>query len=192
MLKKKKTSRQFFVILAVIATIILVLIFLLIIPPQQKKVEQVNQEIVEYGSTSYITPTIYPTDNTNMIFIHPQKHFSFEYPKEWQLELTQRNVREPFYQVFLTDNLKEKNFRIHFSTNGRDYPDYQEAVDYKNLGGRDVKWVTLYNNDTAVEVFTQFPNNDFGNNLIGLYIYLPQEKQAEFIKQVEEIIASLK
>ncbi len=191
MLKNKKIKHKWYFLVG-IGGVIMITIWLYFltkqISPTQEKIAQ-SEEIIP-GSTSLITPTILTNKNNNK-FIHPQNHFSFEYPKEWHLELTRRNVSQPFYQVILTNKINEKKFIIYFSSSGRDYPAYREVIEYKNLGEKNIKWVTLYNQDKAVEAFTQFTDNEFGNNLIGLYIYLPEENQEEFIKQVEDIIASL-
>ncbi len=139
-----------------------------------------------------ITPTVIPTSNNRNRFIHPQNDFSFEYPAEWKLTLSKHNYSDNWYDVQLSNNDQNK-FRIYLAVNGRDYPNYREVTEDKILGNKHVTWTTLYNNDgQAVEAFTGFPDNDFGDKLIGLYIYLPKDNQEIFIKQVEDIIASLK
>lgn len=141
---------------------------------------------------SKVTPTIISTVSNKVLFIHPTNDFSFEYPENWKIDLNKHNFSENWYEVTLKDKTDSNEFIIHFQISGRDYPEYQEVIEFKKLGGRDVKWVTLYNNNKAVEIFTQFPNNDFEHKLIGLYIYLPDENQEQFIQQVEEILTTLK
>lgn len=192
MSKKKQLFNKY--IYVIVFLIILVCIFLFI--NRQKKESLTVTKTTESGTVTNgfftaITPTIIESDDNLSTFIHPINHFSFKYPRTWQLILEKHNFSEDWYEVLLKND--ENTFRIYFSRNGRDYPAYREVIEYKNLGGKNIKWVTLYNkSNKAVEAFTQFTNNDLGNNLIGLYIYLPEENQEEFIKQVEDVIASLK
>lgn len=147
-----------------------------------------------FGSTSYITPTLIPSQNKDTLtFIHPQKHFSFDYPKGWNLIVTRLNVTDPLYDVYLTDYNKNRSFKIDFMTGGRGGPYYEyETNEQKVINGKTINWNVMYKDGKAFEAVVSFPNNDFGHKLIGLYIYLPEENQTEFIQQVEDIIASLK
>ena len=191
MFKKKKLFNNLFYI--IVFLVILVCIFILINRQKESLTDTKTAEsgTITNGFFTEITPTIIVSDDNLSTFIHPIKHFSFKYPRTWQLILEKHNFSEDWYEVLLKND--KNTFRIYFSRNGRDYPAYREVIEYKNLGGKNIKWVTLYNkSNNAVEAFTQFTNNDFGNNLIGLYIYLPEDNQEEFIKQVEDIIASLK
>lgn len=197
--KNKKNKKRNIIILIIICFFVFIL-FLLLQRIQTYKsfrkqiVDRDNITNVNDGSTSLVTPMITIGSNTSKsMFIHPQGEFTFEYPTGWYLELMKRNVSDPWYEVYLADQEKNPNFRINFITGGRDYPHYREETEYKMLGGKQIKWTTLYDsNNQAVEAFTGFPNNDFGDKLTGLYIYLPKDSQEEFISQVEDIIASLK
>jgi hypothetical protein len=179
----------------IIAIAIIILLLIVILSFKSNKTTHVDtgmiDESVPYGSDIYITPTVMPSENNKLSFVHPNHDFSFEYPKSWNLLLTKRNSKEPLYRVVLTD--KNDSFNIYFETGGRDYPHYREITEKKVLSGKNVSWTTLYNsNNEAVEAFTSFPDNNFGDKLLGLYIYLPKDHQKEFVKQVEELIASLK
>lgn len=178
----------------IITIAVIILLCIIILSLNSSKTNPVDNEMTDdsipYGSEIYITPTIIPSKDDTLVFVHPKNDFTFKYPKSWNVLLTKRNVKGPFYSVVLTN--KSDSFNIYFQTGGRDYPHYREVSEKKVLGGKNITWTTLYNNkDEAVEAFTSFPDNDFGDKLLGLYIYLPKENQKEFIKQVEELVASL-
>ncbi len=141
---------------------------------------------------THITPTIIHTTSNKTKFIHPQNNFSFEYPSDWIVNVQKHIKSDDWYDVTLTHAKEKDIFRIHFMHQGRGAPYYEyETTEEKFINNRQVIWKTMYKNDTAFEAVASFPNNDFGHDLIGLYIYLPQENQEEFMKQVEEIIATL-
>lgn len=194
MVKKQKSNIPFKNIVIVIIVLAFISILLIVLASKQKKVVNTEQETTTYGQTVYVTPTIIPAEiEGKKIFYHPQNHFSFKYPNEWYIELSKLNVNNPLYYVFLSEKKEKPAFRIHFMTGGRDYPNYREEVSYKLLGDKNITWTTLYNNENkAVEAFANFPDNNFDNNLTSIYIYLPENNQEEFIKQVEDIIATIK
>lgn len=123
-------------------------------------------------------------------FIHPNNDFNFEYPQEWTIVLTQRTHDPSWYTVRLKSNISNAGF--YFMTGGRGSPYYDyEENSTKIINGRTTNWSLMYRNNIAFEAVASFPNNDFNNKMIGLYISLPQENQDEFIQIIEDIIATL-
>lgn len=202
-MKKKIQYHKRLNVKLIIAIFLLLVFFILLLlqkntaSPKGEKLITSNAQSSTNDFFTKITPTIISVNDKKSRFVHPNNDFSFEYPSNWQLTIEKHNYSEDWYEVLLsnydpeTSDYDSTKFRIHFSVNGRDYPNYREEIVYKTLGQRNIKWITLFDEDKAVEAFTQFPNNDFGDKLIGLYIYLPEQNQEQFIKQVEEIIASL-
>lgn len=180
-----------------IVVLITCILFLIIVTNSGNKKEITETETPVSNNDPfqiYVTPTLIPTANNKlMTFIHPQNHFSFEYPSDWKVILTKKEFSDhDQYSVMLTDQSGHYDFKMHFMNQGRGGPYYEyETNEEKIINGRRINLNTVYKDNKAFESVVSFPDNDFGNNLIGLYIYLPQENQEEFITQVEEIIASL-
>ncbi|HRN69636.1 MAG TPA: hypothetical protein PLS49_00495 [Candidatus Woesebacteria bacterium] len=193
MSKREKTYIQMFTIFVFIVVLIFAAFILFNNRKKQNKSETIQQRTIQYGSITYITPTILPKVNQEqMIFHHPQGHFSFEYSKDWNLELIKKNFDEPIFTIILNKNIGFSNARIHFMNDVRGLPYFEsEVLETKTINNLETKWRTMYKNQKPFEISIIFLNNDFGRNLIGLYLYLPKENQEKFIHQVEEIIASL-
>ena len=140
----------------------------------------------------YITPTTFPTDNNWNKFKHPLNHFNFEFPSDWKLQVYKHRTGNQWHEVFLTDRDNKNLFRINFMTGGRGSPNYDYEINTeKILGDKLTNWKTMYKDDKAFEISIGFPNNNFDNKLVGLYIYLPEENQDQFIQTVEKIITTL-
>ena len=141
----------------------------------------------------YITPTTLPVKNTGWKrFEHPLNHFSFEFPSDWKLQLYKRRSGKDWYEVSLTGIENGDQFKINFMTGGRGSPNYDyETNTVKMLGDILTNWHTMYKDGKAFEISVGFPNNDFYDKLVGLYIYLPVENQDQFIQKVEKLISTL-
>lgn len=195
MKKKKKGNTILDIKLISISIVIIALISSLVISFTYSRKTVSNIPYENSGSDGFftkITPTIIPSENSKKIFIHPIHNFTFEYPDSWQLIVDKHINSTDWYDVTLTDPEENNEFRINFMHQGRGGPYYEyETNEEKIINGRRINWKIMYKDNKAFEAVVSFPDEDFGHKLIGLYIYLPKDNQAEFIQKVEELIATL-
>ncbi|MEX2028383.1 MAG: hypothetical protein WD988_02685 [Candidatus Curtissbacteria bacterium] len=127
-------------------------------------------------------------------FTYPTGEYSFDFPSSWKVKvLKNRYIKEEIYDVNLIYSEEGKSYQINFMTGGRGGPRYEyEKVEYKTLGGMSTRWDKMYLNGKLFEAVVSFPEKNFENYFVGIYIYFPMSNQVQIERTIEEIITSLR
>lgn len=142
-----------------------------------------------------VSPDVKPSTREGwLIFMHPSKGYSFEYPSDWNVKvLKNRYVKDDIYEVTLSYFESGKHYSINFMTGGRGGPNFDyETTENKNFGTTSVIWNKMYRDSQLFEAVVSFPDNEFEEYFVGLYIYFPPTNQEKFEQIIDDIVASLK